>query len=321
MNETPAENTWKQASSGITAASINNNGSFALIAGFDEPAGWWDLDKNARLFNWSHSKNPTTNINDQIQLTAISPDNSRAATATTSNFVLWNTETGKSTGFYASPTDIRAIALSNKAQYVLLALSDGRAYVISMRSKRRLEFYGHQNNVMAKGVAKEYIGINSADISANGRYALTGGDDHYAILWDTKTGQVVYQWAHKSRVTMVRLSVDGSKAFTSGNQAEAYIWDLKTGQKISQLKLKKREYIISSAKFSKDNQWLSTGSPGRKLSLWKVADGSLVKSWKVKKRFKNRASGAVVLDTSFSDDGKYLLSEASSGYGQKWLTK
>lgn len=315
-NEIPASETWPQASYGITDATINTTGDFAIVAGFDEPAGWWDLKTNARLFNWSQSQDSADQSSAPIQLTAISPDSSRALTANNKSFVIWNTQTGKSAGYYSSPTNIRDVAISNGAQYVLLALSDGRAYVVSMRSKRRLEFYGHQNHMIAQGIPKEYIGINSADISANGRYALTGGDDHFAILWDTQTGQVVQQFPHPSRVTLVKFSADGSLAFTAGNNADAYIWKTTTGEKVATLQLKPREYILSSAKFSPDNRWLSTGAPSRILSLWNTVDGSLIKTWRVKKRFKNKANGAVVLDTGF--DGQYLISESSSGFGQKW---
>ncbi len=320
IDEPLSEETWLQSSSGITSASISNDGQFALISGYDEPAGWWDLTKNARLYNWRHSSDQQSSQDrSQIQFTSISPDLTRALTATDRDLVIWDTQSGKATGFYQSPTDIRAISISNQGQYVLLALSDGRAVTISMRNNRRMEFLGHQENVLNQGIPRNYIGINTGDISANGRYALTGGDDHFAILWDTKTGQIVHQWQHKSRVTTVRLSADGRFAFSAGNKAEAYIWDIVTGKQISRLRLKLREYIITSARFSADNQWLATGAPGRNLTLWQVSDGVARSKWKVKKRHKNRASGAVVLDTAFTKDGKHLLTEASSGYGQKWL--
>ncbi len=318
---TEATATWKQAASGTSSAAISQNGRFAIISGFNEPAGWWDLEKNARLFNWRQSPGKTPlDDKDPPYFVDISEDGSKALTASLKNFVIWDTATGQSTGYYQVPDKIRSIVISKQAKHVLIGLADGRSIFMSLTTGRRLEFLGHRLHAQQQNppLPGEWIGINSVAISGNGQYALSGGDDHYAILWNTTTGQALYQWPHKGRVHMVALTTDGRYAFTASSKAEAFIWDLKTGKQRAQLALKKREWIISSARFSKNGDLLITGSPGRDLKLWQASTGRLIKAWKVKKRSINKASGAVVLDVAFSQNEEFILSEASSGFAQKW---
>ena len=319
---TEATITWQQAGAGTSSAAISNDANFSINSGFNEPTGWWDLQKDARLFNWRQSpgEGPLED-KDPPYFVDISEDGSRALTASLRNFVVWDTASGQSMGYYQVPDKIRSIALSRQAVSVLMGLADGRSIFMSLKTGRRLEFFGHRLHAQQQNppIPGEWIGVNAVAISGNGQYALSGADDHYAILWNTTTGQALYQWPHKGRVHKVAMTADGRFAFTASSKAEAYIWDLETGKKVSQLDLKKREWIISAARFSKTGEFIVTGSPGRDLKLWQAKTGKLIKAWKVKKRSISKASGAVVLDVAFSEDEKYVLSAASSGYVQKWL--
>ncbi len=311
---------WQHSANGSSAAALSYDGNFALVSGYNEPTGWWDLNKNARLFNWRMSPN-SKNDTDTVQVVTMDYNAQRAVTASLTNFAVWDTLSGKNLGFYKAPSPIRSIAVSRKARYVLLGVAEGKVIFMSLKTGRRLEFLGHilnaRKRIQDPTLSPSWVGINSVDLSANGKYAISGGDDHAAILWDTQSGQQIYLWPHNNRVHYVKFSRDGKLAFTASRQAEAYIWDLTNGKMVSKLKLKSREWIISSARFSADNKQLLTGSPGRDLKLWQVKTGTLKKAFKVKKRFSTKASGAVVLDVAFTKDGN-AISEASSGYGEKW---
>ena len=315
---------WQHSSNGSASAAISHDGQFSVVAGFNEPTGYWNLNTNARLFNWRSVPDSHFSDKDPIQLVAISAENKRVMTASINNFIIWDTASGKSLGYYKAPSQIRAIALSRMARFVLLGLADGRVVFMSLKQGKRLEFLGHRLHAQKifkdPGLSPNWVGINSVDLSPNGKYAISGGDDHAAIVWDTQSGQQLYLWPHKNRVQFVRFSRDGALAFTSSRQAEAYIWNLKTGKKVASLKLKSRDWIISSARFSADNTQLVTGSPGRDLKIWRVSDGTLLHKFKVKKRFKTKASGAVVLDAVFLKNG-HVISESSSGYAEEWTLK
>jgi len=284
-------------------ADISDDGKYSLIASVNHDAGFWDLENDVLLYSWSHS----TETDIGIIAVDISPDGTRAVTATEKDIALWDTLTGKNVGFYSLPeSDLRDLAISDRGDSLIMGLGDGRVIHLSLVSGRRLEFLAHGEM------------INSVDISPNGRYVLSGANDYRAILWDSKSGQIIHQWKHDSRVILVSLSRDGSKAFSAGNKANAMIWDIKTGYKVSQLDLAKRQYVLSSARFSPDNKKLLTGAPSRQLILWDVKDGNALKQIRVGVRKTNRPTGAIIYAVGFNQEGD-LLSESSAGLGERWL--
>ena len=168
----------------IYDADISDDGDFALVASVNHDAGFWDLDADVLLYNWSHSNESDVGI----IAVDISPDGSHAVTATEKDMAVWDTSSGKNVGFYSLPeSDLRDIAISNRGENLIMGLGDGRVIHLSLKTGRRLEFLAH-------GEA-----INSVDISPNGRYVLSGGNDHSAIFWDSKTGQSLLQRKHNSR--------------------------------------------------------------------------------------------------------------------------
>ena len=286
-------------------ADLSDDGNYSLVASVNNDAGYWDLENDVLLYNWSHSKETDVGI----IAVDISPDGKRAVTATEKDIALWNTSNGQNLGFYSLPeSDLRDIAISDRGEYLIMGLGDGRVIHLHLKTGRRLEFLMH-------GEA-----INSIDISPNGRYVLSAGNDYRAIFWDSKTGQALHQWQHNSRVILVALSRDGSRAFSAGNKANAFIWDLKSGAKISQLDLAERQYVLSSARFSLDNQRLLTGAPSRQLILWNANDGQAQQQIRVSSRNAHRPSGAIIYAVGFTADGD-LLTESSAGFGERWQVK
>ncbi len=288
---------------GTLDAVISQNAKFAIVSSLNHGVGYWDLTENKLLFNWKHSDK----VEDGIIATNLSPDASRAITADRRNFSIWNTTSGKAYGYWRAPARIRAVAISDKGRYVLLGLEDGRAIHIDMNTGRRLEFTGHREEAVA-----------SVDLSANGLWAFTGGADYRAILWNSKTGKPKRLFEHTTRVTKLLLSASGQQAFTAGTLGNAYIWDLTTGAQIARLALKKREYIITAARFSHDDKRLVTGAPGRDISLWQVASGAKISHWQARTRNQWKPSGAIVYAVAFSEDDQFIFSESSAGFGEKW---
>ena len=289
---------------GTLDAVISDDANYSIVSSVNHGVGFWDLKENKLLFNWSHSDSDEQ----AIIATGISPDNKRAITADNRNFVIWNTTSGKSYGYWRAPARIRAVAISDLGRYVLLGLEDGRAIHIDMNTGRRLEFTGHRAEAVA-----------SVDLSANGVWAFTGGNDYRAILWNSQTGKPKRLFEHKTRVTLMKLNKQGTLAFTAGTLGNAHIWDLTNGEKLTSLSLKKREYIVVSASFSHDNKQLVTGAPGKNISLWDVKNGKKLKQWRARTREQWKPSGAIIYAVAFSKDNKNIYSESSAGYGEQWI--
>ena len=282
-------------------ADISNDGSAALIASVNHQAGFWDIENDVLLYNWQQGS-----AEEEILAVDISSDGLFAVTASHTTFALWSTETGKNLGFYNLPeSDLRDIAIADGGRLVVMGLGNGTVIHVNLDTGRRLEFLAH-------GEA-----INSLVISPNGRYVLSGGNDYRAILWDSQTGQPIHTWPHQSRVILVAMTSDARYAFSSGNKADAYIWDLNSGQRVSALDLEKRQYVLSSARFSADGNELLTGAPSKQLTLWQVSNGKALQKLSVSARNQRRPSGAIVYAVGFTESGD-LLSESSAGLGERW---
>ena len=118
-------------------------------------------------------------------------------------------------------------------------------------------------------------------------------------------------------VTKVALDPKGRYAFSADSKKAAYIWDLKTGKLVSQLKYFNRQEVFSSVQFSPDGTTLLTGAPSRKVSIWAIATGERLTSWRVTPREDIRPAGAVVYSAAFRDNER-VITESSSGYAELW---
>ena len=294
---------YQHSIEGSYAGDISNDGKWSVISSIHHGISVWDLDKNALTYQWSQEQNSSDNL---VLAIDISDTNSHALTASRENFALWNMKTGQSEGYWkVRESNIRDIAISNNGDYLLIGKSNGTVVHVAVDTGRRLEFLGHKEK------------INTVDMMPNGRVAMSGGNDFIAYVWDTASGQVVYQFNHTSRVSKVALDPKGRFAFSADSMKSAHIWDLKTGKLITKLKGTKRHEVFSSVRFSPDGKTLVTGAASSKVSVWDITTGKRTASWHVTPKEAKRPTGAVVYSLAFSDNNT-LITESSSGYAELW---
>lgn len=298
---------WQQSVEGAYAGQISSDAKFSVISSIHHGLSVWDLTTNQRLYNWAQEQNTSDNL---VLAIDISDNASHVLTANRENFALWNLKTGKSEGYWqVRESNIRDIAISNGGDYLLIGKSNGTVVHVSVDTGRRLEFLGHKEK------------INTVDMLPNGRVAISGGNDFTAYVWDTQSGQVVYQFNHSSRVSKVALDAKGRFAFSADSMKGAYIWDLKTGKRISSLQGTKRHEVFSSVRFSPDGKTMITGAASRKVSVWDITTGKRKSHWFVTPKEAKRPTGAVVYSAAFGDNNT-LLTISSSGYVESWpITK
>ncbi len=295
---------YKQANEIADAANISADGRLSVISNIENGITVWDLTQNTQKYAWNHQGegiNVVTTIH-------IAYDNSYVVTADSTTFTLWDLTLGEPEGFWRiDESTIRDVAVSNQGRGILIGRSNGKVMFFEPKTGRRLEFLGHQEKV------------NSLDISPNGFYALSGGNDYVAYLWDTRTGQVVHRFEHTSRVTKVALDDQGRYAFTADSKRDARIWDLTTGREISNLHYMARQRIFTTAVFSEDGKYLLTGSPSKRINRWDVQSGDELNEWYVSPRENSQPPTAVVYSVAFTDN-QQVISASSSGLTEKWTT-
>jgi WD40 repeat protein len=228
LAETESTGQTDQSVGGALAADINAKANLSVVSSINNGISVWSLQQNRQKFNFRHAgegDNLVTNLD-------ISYDGLYLLSADQEAFGLWDLTVGEPVGFWRiDESSIRDIAVSNKGLAILIGKSNGKVMYIEPQTGRRLEFLGHSEK------------INSVDLSPNGNYALTGGNDYVAYLWDTRTGQIVYTFRHTSRVSTVLLDEYGRYALTADSKDQAIIWDLTTGLKTSELEYFERQKI------------------------------------------------------------------------------
>ncbi len=300
--ETTPVAAWQHAEEGAYAADISTDGKLVVISGVTSDIRVWRVGESSPVYNWAQQ----TEGNNLVSAVHIAADNSHVVTADRNSFALWSLTSGEPVGFWRiDESTIRDLAVSNNGQGVLVARANGKIMFFEHETQRRLEFLGHTEKV------------NSIDLSPNGKYALSGGNDYLAYLWSTDTGQIIHTFTHSSRVTKVVLDDAGRYAFTADSRDKSQIWDVQTGERVSQLQYIARQQIFTDAVFSEDGKYLLTGSPARRAFLWDVTSGEKLDAWEVAARKSVSPPTAVVYGVGFAGNGM-VLTTSSSGLTEQW---
>lgn len=289
---------WSLVADGITAAALNE--SHALLATIDQGGQWWQLQPKRLLHTFRHG---STQQQDLVSV-AVTPDGQFALTADREGIAWWHTPGGKPLASWSLP-GIQTVKLSTDGQWALIGLTDRAVYFYLKSGKTRFAF-PHERNV------------KTVSLDRKGRFALTGGDDGQAKLWDLTSGTLVHHWNHRGKLANVTLSPRGTYAVTNALLGPIRIWDTRSGKLKHELN---PDFItVTSAAFSNKEGYLATGHPSQGIKLWSVRKGRLLREFKTRRSLW-RPNASPVLALEFSPRIRYLLSATSDGRVQKWRMK
>lgn len=289
------------ASRSVSAGALSQGGDLALIGSSFHGGSLWDLEQQARVFNWNHAQG------DYSLLTAagFSPDGDWALTSDGMTLVLWDTNTGEAQHYSRSPAEVLDLALGAEGDFALLGLADRRAELFNAKRGGVVQRLAHAEPV------------TTVSLSADGRLALTGSDDGTAILWDLISGEALKQQSYDSEIQLVRLSPQGERALSSTRYQGVQIWSSRD-ESIWSLPLSeerlKRGLRITAARFSEDGDYLLTGRARGLVELWDLNSRSLMYSWRLPKRKAWQPTASVVLDLSFTEDLSRYRALSSDGF-------
>jgi len=146
-------------------------------------------------------------------------------------------------------------------------------------------------------------------ISADGKYLLSGSDDHEAVLCrlDKLQKEVTYK-GHDDRVTAVAFSADSKYVLTGSRDKTAIVWDTATGER--RQALKGHTSAVTSVAFSSDGQRILTGSDDTTAILWDVSTGQPVRTFK--------GHAGEVTAVALSGDGSKVLTGSVDHFAILW---
>ncbi len=163
----------------------------------------------------------------------------------------------------------------------------------------RQPFQGHAGSVSCLAFA------------ADGKRAVSGGEDGTLRVWDTATGRELrcIEGPAGSGSAVV-FSPDG-KSLAAARERTLHLWDAESGREVRQFR--GHTDLVQCLVFSPDGRWIASGGRERCLRLWDAATGREVRT------FGGHSGGVHAL--AFSRDGRRLTSGGRDGAVRVWDTE
>lgn len=319
----PPYSAWSHDDIGVLNAHFSPDGRYLLTATLDERGTrLWEVSTAERRYQWQ-SDNDAGGSESAL---AFSPDAQYAATSERQTIIIWQVSDGRPVHRLRLPQNVKAMALSPEASHILMVMADGKAVYFDINNRRSVYRFHHDGKHVNSPVDHA---INTVDISPDGRYALTGGDDRTARLWDLQTGEARHQFEHHNLVNLVRFDPTQQHIVTAADNDHTYVHDLQTYDTRYRLKsdswpadselplLPVFKTTTTAVAFDPAGKRLATAHPNEKICLWQLVDGIRERCWKVP-RLDPLRPGVVVHALAFSPDSHQLISAATNGQTHIW---
>jgi RNA polymerase sigma factor (sigma-70 family) len=211
---------------------------------------------------------------------AFTPDGKRALSCGVDGLRLWDVATGKEVRNFPGQRRQAEQSRLLPAGIPRAAVQDGRP------------FTGHSMQVYRVA------------LSADGKRALSGSQDHTVRLWDLETGKELRCFSHADEIFSVAFSPDGSQALSSSADGTMRLWDVRAGKEL------RRFPGAACAVFSSDGTQLLSAGPDNLVRLWDAETG------KERRRFAGHTKKACAV--AFSPGGSRILSGGEDGTVRLW---
>jgi len=295
-----ALDTWVHADTGSYSAAISPDGKLLLTGEISGFARVWDLQTHQVKYSLQHEEGDAGGV----VAAAFSASGDVLVTLEQNSIARWTVKSGRLTGYWSWP-NLTAVAVSADGRYALIGSNDNQAVYFDMvQGEMRYVFSHHEK-------------VTSVALSKDGRFALTGADDWHASLWDLSTGEHLWSKNLKYKIALVALSDDGEFALANAYIGDAHIYATRgKGSLVS--RLDEIKMTLVSADFSDDSRLLASGRAAKAIDIWEVSSGKQRETWEPKVKYKVRPDSATILDLKLDTNAKTLISESSTGIGQRW---
>jgi WD40 repeat protein len=182
------------------------------------------------------------------------------------------------------------------------------------RLERRIQALGIIPSVLPPppvvGLVRTFVGhklaVQSAALSPDGRYVVSGGNDRDLRLWDTLSGKRLNVLkGHSEAVWCVTFSPDGRYLLSCGDDRTIRLWEVATLNEVRRFPGHKAE--VNRVAFSPDGTQALSGDADGGVRLWDVATGKELRQLTGHKRD--------VWGIAFTPDGRRAL----TGSGDRTL--
>jgi WD40 repeat protein len=189
-------------------------------AGNDLGVRIWDLETGSLLSTLAPNS-------EDISALTITPDDREVITVANDKIArIWDLDLGVLKGTLAHSSAIYSCRISPDGRYLITGSKKkpgtdeiGLVWIWDYQNKKLLRtLEGHQGSVTA------------LTITADSRYALSGGQGGLVNLWDLETGFLLKSMlGHKSPVVSITIAPDGNHVITGSKDGTVRVWLLRGG--------------------------------------------------------------------------------------------
>lgn len=148
-------------------------------------------------------------------------------------------------------------------------LDDATPECLSLTPDGRLALTGSALWDLAKGTSRPHSGAPVSQLTADGRYAVSAGEDHALRLWNVDDGAHLARLSgHTDRVQDLALTADGRIAFSASADGTVRIWDVATGSCLHSIE--GHEGPVTGVDVSGDGRFALSAGADQTLRLWEL---------------------------------------------------
>jgi WD40 repeat protein len=291
----------------IFFATFSSNGRLLVTVGGTDTVRIWDVVTGKILHQLKHNGYP-----DKVNSASFSPDGKFVVTSSWDGAHIWNTITGEEIRRFdeGGTFDTKFATFSPDGKFVVTA-EQYTAQIWEATTGKKIREFNHSDEVF------------SAIFSPDGKSVVTASKDNTARIWDTVTGKLRKRLVgHSKDVNYATFSPNGKFVITASDDKSARIWNtmignddkpaqtlnMMTGNEV--LKLEGHKYMVNSAVFSPDGNFVLTAGSDQTARIWDATTGKEICIIK-------GHSGSVNF-ANFSPDGKYVITASLDGTARIW---
>jgi len=189
-------------------------------------------------------------------------------------------------------------------------MPDGESVLIGLESGAIKRWYFDDDEVTTFETV--HVGwVNAIEISQNGEFAVTAGDDMTVIIWDIATGEPIEILEdHTDHVLSVDISADDSQIVSGAQDNIFIVWDVETAQQL--FFIQGHDSAVSDVEFGPESTQITTASWDNSIRIWDINTRNMLKE------FQGHTGGINRID--LSDDGQFIVSGSFDTDLRLWET-
>jgi WD40 repeat protein len=259
----------------VLAVAVSANGRRAISGGDNGTVRVWDPDAGKLLHT-------LTGHHDLVPTVAVSADGHRAVSGGDDETVrIWDPDAGTLLHTLTGHDGwVLAVAVSADGRRAVSGCDDGTVRIWDVATGKQIASAGKRSvfGLVRRSPRGDQGSVRSVSISADGRLAVSGGDDGTVRVWDLDAGTLLHALTgHDRGVTVVAVSADGRRAVSGGDDGTVRVWDLDAGTLLHALTGHDRG--VTAVAVSADGRRAVSGGDNGTVRMWDLTQGAELASF------------------------------------------